>query len=72
MKKWLLCLMLLLSGCKSDYTMQRNPESDIIKIGLVVSEKDKFLIEGLDLNVQFSYVCNLDCKKRFKDAYIFT
>lgn len=67
MKKWLLCLILLLGGCKSGYTMKRNPESDVIKIGLVVSEKDKSLIEGLDLNVQFSYVCNLDCKKRFKD-----
>ena len=67
MKKLLLCLVLLLGGCKNGYRVERNPESDVIKIGLVVSEKDKHLIEGLDLNVQFSYVCNLDCKKRFND-----
>ena len=67
MKKLLLSLVLLLGGCRNSYRIERNPESDVIKIGLVVSEKDKYLIEGLDLNVQFSYVCNLDCKKRFKD-----
>ena len=67
MKKLLLCLVLLLSGCKNGYSVERNPESDVIKIGLVVNEKDKYLIEGLDLNVQLSYVCNLDCKKRFND-----
>lgn len=67
MKKWLLCIILLLSGCKNGYTIQRNPESDVIKMGLVVSENEKHLIEGLDLNVQYIYVCHLDCEKRFKD-----
>lgn len=67
MKKLFLLLVLILGGCTNDYTMKRNPESDVIKIGLVVSEKDKHIIEGLDLNVKFSYVCNLDCKNRFKD-----
>lgn len=67
MKKWLLCLGLLLNGCKNSYIVKRNPESDIIKIGLVVSEEDKSIIEGLNLNVQFTYVCNLDCMSRFED-----
>lgn len=67
MKKILLCLVLLLSGCKNGYTLIRNPESDVIKLGLVVSETDKHLIEGLDIDVQFTYVCNMDCLKRFND-----
>ena len=67
MKKLLLCLVLLLSGCKNGYTLIRNPESDVIKLGLVVSETDKHLIEGLDIDVQFTYVCNMDCLKRFND-----
>lgn len=67
MKKLLLCFVLLLGGCKDGYIMKRNPESDVIKIGLVVMEKDKHIIEGLNLNVQLSYVCNMDCKSRFED-----
>lgn len=67
MKKLLLCLVLLLSGCKNGYTLIRNPESDVIKLGLVVSETDKHIIEGLDIDVQFTYVCNMDCLKRFND-----
>lgn len=61
MKKIVLCLLLLIGGCKNGYTLIRNPKSDDIKIGLIIDEDEKDLIDGINIQVDQIYVCKQDC-----------
>ncbi|MGN1344376.1 MAG: hypothetical protein ACI4U3_07330 [Traorella sp.] len=68
MKKIILCFLVILCGCSSNYTLIRNPQSDVIKIALVVDEKDAYLFENMTLNRTTLYVCNQACLDKLYEA----
>lgn len=67
MKKLILCLILLLSGCNNEYTLIRNEIGDEIKFGLIIDENEKDLITGLTINHTDVYVCKENCLKQIME-----
>lgn len=66
MKKILLCLLLVVAGCTNGYTLIRSPESDVIKMILLVDEQQKELVEGLQMeSVQIRF-CSENCAEEIK------
>ena len=68
MKKSWLCMLLILAGCTSGYTLSRNSESDETKILLLADVKEKEMVSTLQIEyVEISF-CQEDCMEEIKKA----
>lgn len=70
MKKWILCVVLFVSGCRNGYTLSRNHVSDHIKLLIVSDEINEKLIQDFNYeNVDIQKViCDFSCKDKIKEA----
>lgn len=70
MKKWLLCFVLFVSGCRNGYTLSRNHITDHVKILFVSDESEESLVQEFyyeNVDIQ-KVVCDAACLGKIQEA----